>query len=43
MKTRFLLVVVGLSLLVGACAVLSPEGKIPENDSLSAVIYKDPT
>ena len=43
MTKKILLVSVGLSLLLGACAILSPEVEISSNDGLSAVIYKDPT
>lgn len=43
MTRILLLVVVGLSLVLGACTAQSSEGEILENDGLSAVIYKDPT
>jgi hypothetical protein len=43
MIKKFLLVSAGLSLLLGACAILIPESASSENEGLSAVIYKDPT
>jgi hypothetical protein len=43
MTKKLLLVVVGLNLVLGACAGLAPEGEIQKFDGLSAIVYKDPT